>query len=80
VNKSGEVYVQEMSNQVKMIREWLKAAQSKQKNYADNRRQELEFQVGGRVFLKLTPSKGIVKHPKGGRTFSTSGKSKTSGL
>jgi hypothetical protein len=31
----------------------------------DNHRKELEFQVGERVFLKLTPSKGILRHPRG---------------
>jgi hypothetical protein len=46
VNKSGEVCIQEMADKVKMIWEWLKAAQSKQKSYADNQRRELEFQVG----------------------------------
>jgi hypothetical protein len=27
----------------------------------------LEFQVGDRVFLKSTPSRGILKYPKGGK-------------
>jgi hypothetical protein len=45
VNKSEEVCIQKMTDQVKIIRERLKAAQSRQKNYADSRRRELEFQV-----------------------------------
>jgi hypothetical protein len=48
-----------------MINERLKTAQSKQKSYVDNRRRVLEFQVGERVFLKLTPSRRILKHPRG---------------
>jgi hypothetical protein len=67
ISKSGEVCIQEMTDQVKLIRERLKAAQSRQKSYADNRRRDLEFQVGERVFLKLTPSRGILRHPKGGK-------------
>jgi hypothetical protein len=51
-----------MMDQVKLIKEWLKAAQSRQKSYVDNRRRELEFQVGERVFLKLTLSRGTLIH------------------
>jgi hypothetical protein len=50
-----------------MIQERLKTAQSKQKSYADNRILELEFQVGDRVFLKLIPSRGILRHLRGGK-------------
>ena len=35
---------------VKLIRERLKAAQDRQKSYADNRRRTLEFNVGDQVF------------------------------
>jgi hypothetical protein len=60
INKSGEVRIQEMTDKVKWIKEPLKATQSRQKSYADNRRQDLEFQVRERVFFKLTPSRGIL--------------------
>jgi hypothetical protein len=50
-----------MTDKVKLIREWLKTTQSRQKSYADNRRQE----VGYRVFLQLTPSRGILRQPRG---------------
>ncbi|XP_071917060.1 uncharacterized protein [Coffea arabica] len=33
----------------------LQTAQSRQKSYADNRRKDLEFEVGDKVFLKVTP-------------------------
>ena len=42
-----------------MIRQRLKTAQSHQKSYADRRRRDLEFQVGDRVFLKVSPLKGV---------------------
>jgi hypothetical protein len=35
-------------------------AQSRQKSYADVRRQDLEFAVGDQVLLKVSPTKGIV--------------------
>jgi hypothetical protein len=66
VSKSGKVCIQELTDKVKLIQEQLKTAQSRQKSYADHRRRELEFKVGERVFLKLTPSRGILKHPKEG--------------
>ena len=37
---------------VALIKEILKATQSRQKSYADNRRRDLEFEVGDHVFLK----------------------------
>ena len=37
----------------------MKAAQSRQKAYADNRRRPLEFEVGDSVFLKVSPMKGV---------------------
>jgi hypothetical protein len=35
-------------------------AQSRQKSYADVRRQDLEFAVGDQVLRKVSPTKGIV--------------------
>lgn len=46
---------------VRLIRENLKMAQDRQKSYADNRRRELEFGMGDRVFLKLSSWKGILR-------------------
>ena len=37
---------------VKLIRDWLKSTQSRQKSYADVGRRELEFKVNHRVFLE----------------------------
>ncbi|GJT17435.1 putative reverse transcriptase domain-containing protein [Tanacetum coccineum] len=39
----------------------LKTARSRQKSYADKRRKPLEFQVGDRVLLKVSPWKGVVR-------------------
>ena len=37
----------------------MKAAQSKQKSYADKRRRPLMFEVGDYVYLKVSPMKGV---------------------
>ena len=42
-------------------------AQSRQKSYADVRRQPLEFEVGDHVFLKVMPKRGVVKFGKRGK-------------
>jgi len=42
-----------------MIREKMKASQSRHKSYHDKRRKDLEFQEGDHVFLKVTPVTGV---------------------
>ncbi|XP_020239901.1 uncharacterized protein LOC109818787 [Cajanus cajan] len=37
----------------------MKAAQSRQKSYADKRRKPLDFAEGEHVFLKVTPTTGV---------------------
>ena len=46
---------------VKLIRERLKAAQDRQKIYANNQRRALEFNVVDQVFLKISLSKGVIR-------------------
>ncbi|GKA04584.1 putative reverse transcriptase domain-containing protein [Tanacetum coccineum] len=45
----------------------LLAARSRQKSYADVRRKPLEFEVGGKVMLKVSPWKGVVRFRKRGK-------------
>ncbi|GKD04603.1 putative reverse transcriptase domain-containing protein, partial [Tanacetum coccineum] len=45
----------------------LGAARDRQKSYADNRRKPLEFEVGDRVMLKVTPWNGVVHFGKKGK-------------
>ena len=59
--------VQETANKAKSIRERLKAAQDRQKSYADKKRRPVEFQVGDRVMLKVSPWKGIIRFGKRGK-------------
>ena len=57
----GPEMVQLMVEKVHLIRDRLRAAQSRQKSYADNRRRSLEFQVGDHVFLRVAPTKGVIR-------------------
>ncbi|GJZ21756.1 putative reverse transcriptase domain-containing protein [Tanacetum coccineum] len=56
----GPELVQETIDKVVLIKEKLKAARDHQKSYADNRRKPLEFDVGDRVLLKVSPWKGVI--------------------
>ena len=51
----GPEFVQMTIDKIKEIRSKLKSAQDRQKSYVDNRRKDLEFDVGDWVFLKLSP-------------------------
>ena len=50
-----------------MIRKRLLTAQSRQKSYADVRRQPLEFKAGDHVFLKVMPKRGVIRFGKRGK-------------
>ncbi|GJW64804.1 hypothetical protein Tco_0116688 [Tanacetum coccineum] len=52
---------------VVLIKEKLKAAKDRQKIYADNRCKPLEFKVGDRVMLKVSPWKGVIHFGKKGK-------------
>jgi hypothetical protein len=55
----GPDILQEVERQVRMVRENLRVAQSRQKSYADHRRRELSFEVGDFVYLKVSPMRGV---------------------
>ncbi|KAJ9556981.1 hypothetical protein OSB04_011595 [Centaurea solstitialis] len=59
--------VQETTDKIKLVQEKLKAARDRQKSYADNRRKPLEFQVGDKVLLKVSPWKGLIRFGKKGK-------------
>ncbi|GJU84458.1 reverse transcriptase domain-containing protein [Tanacetum coccineum] len=63
----GPELIQEMTDKVVLIKEKLKAARDRQKSYADNRRKPLEFEVGDRVMLKVSPWKGVIRFGKKGK-------------
>ena len=47
--------------EVKLIRDRLKVAQSKQKSYADSKRKEVAYEIGDRAYLRVSPLRGV-KH------------------
>jgi hypothetical protein len=55
----GPDLVTEAEEKVKIIQMNLKAAQSRQKSYADIRRGPLQFQVRDFVYLRVSPTRGI---------------------
>ncbi|KAI3714755.1 hypothetical protein L6452_21714 [Arctium lappa] len=61
---AGLEIVQETTDKVKEIRERLKVAQDRHKSYANKKRRPVEFQVGDRVMLKVSPWKGIIRFGK----------------
>ncbi|KAK8644379.1 hypothetical protein V6N13_123688 [Hibiscus sabdariffa] len=55
------------TKKVKLISERLKAASNRQKSYADLKRQEVEYAVGDRVFLKVSPWKKVMRFDRKGK-------------
>jgi hypothetical protein len=51
--------IQEAEEQVRIIQENLRVAQTRQKSYADNRRRPLEFEERNHVYLKVSPLRGM---------------------
>jgi hypothetical protein len=49
----------EAEENIRMVRENLKTAQSRQRSYADTRRRDLSFEVGDYVYLKVSPIREI---------------------
>lgn len=69
-NLVGLEMIQEAKEKVKFICEDLKEALDCQKSYADLSRKEIEFQVGEKVFLKVSPWKKVLYFGKKGNLTS----------
>jgi hypothetical protein len=62
----GPDVIKEAEEQVQLICNRLKVAQSRQKSYADSRWRPVTFNVGDFVYLRVTPLKGMQRfHVKG---------------
>ena len=58
---------QETEEKVKMIRERLKVAKDRQKSYADMKRKDIRYEIGEKVFLKVSPWKKVMRFGKKGK-------------
>jgi hypothetical protein len=67
VQLTGPEMVRDTTEKIVKIRERLETARSRQKSYADVRRKPLEFQVGDKVMLKVSPWKGVIRFGKRGK-------------
>jgi hypothetical protein len=54
----GPDLVTEAEKKVQIVQQNLKAAQNRQKSYADHRRRALQFEIGDYVYLRVSPTKG----------------------
>ncbi|GKC05029.1 putative reverse transcriptase domain-containing protein [Tanacetum coccineum] len=64
---TGPELIQETTEKVVLIKQRMQAAQDRQKSYADRKRKPMEFEVGDRVMLKVSPWKGVVRFGKRGK-------------
>ncbi|KAM0052890.1 putative nucleotidyltransferase, Ribonuclease H [Helianthus debilis subsp. tardiflorus] len=64
---TGPELVVDATERIAQIRQRMVAARDRQKAYANKRRKPLEFQVGDRVLLKVSPWKGVVRFGKWGK-------------
>ncbi|GJX74544.1 putative reverse transcriptase domain-containing protein [Tanacetum coccineum] len=57
----------ETTEKIVQIKSRIQAARDRQKSYADLKRKPMDFQVGDRVMLKVSPWKGVVHFGKQGK-------------
>ena len=63
----GPDLIQETEEKVKMIRERLKVVTDRQKSYADMRRKDMRYEIGEKVFLKVSSWKKVMRFGKNGK-------------
>ncbi|GJS28070.1 putative reverse transcriptase domain-containing protein [Tanacetum coccineum] len=64
---TGPEIIHETTERIVQIKKHIQAARDRQKSYADVRRKPLEFQVGDKVMLKVSPWKGVIRFGKRGK-------------
>nr|GFC43779.1 reverse transcriptase domain-containing protein [Tanacetum cinerariifolium] len=55
----GPELIQDTTEKIIQIKQRMQAARDRQKSYADLKRKPMEFQVGDKVMLKVSPWKGV---------------------
>ncbi|GJU39815.1 putative reverse transcriptase domain-containing protein [Tanacetum coccineum] len=67
VQLTGPEIIHETTKKIIQIKSKIQADRDRQKSYADVRRKPLEFQVGDKVMLKVSPWKGVIRFGKRGK-------------
>ncbi|GJS91092.1 putative reverse transcriptase domain-containing protein [Tanacetum coccineum] len=67
VQLAGPEIIHETTEKIVQVRQRLQAARYRKRSYANVRRKPLEFQVGDRVMLKVSPPKGVIRFEKQGK-------------
>jgi hypothetical protein len=55
----GPDIIKDAEEKVRLIRDRLKIARSRQKSYADSKRREVTYEVGDRAYLRVLPLRGV---------------------
>nr|GEX35300.1 hypothetical protein [Tanacetum cinerariifolium] len=63
-NNSYHASIKETTEKIILIKQRVQAAQDRQKSYADRKPKPMEFEVGNRVMLKVSPRKGVIRFIK----------------
>ncbi|GJS32332.1 putative reverse transcriptase domain-containing protein [Tanacetum coccineum] len=67
VQLTGPELVQETTERIIQIKQRIQTARDRQKSYADLKRKPMEFQVGDKDMIKVSPWKGVVRFEKQGK-------------
>jgi len=63
----GPELITQTVDKVTQIRKHLQAAQDRQRSWADGKRRPLEFVIGDHVFLKISPTRGVIRFGSKGK-------------
>ncbi|GJX32884.1 putative reverse transcriptase domain-containing protein [Tanacetum coccineum] len=64
---TGLDLIQETTEKIIQIKQRIQATRDRQKSYADLKRKPMEYQVGDKVMLKVSPWKGVILFSKRGK-------------
>nr|GFB72798.1 putative reverse transcriptase domain-containing protein [Tanacetum cinerariifolium] len=64
---TGPEIIHETTKKIVQIKSRIQATRDRQKSYADLKRKPMDFQVGDKVTLKVSPWKGVVRFGKWGK-------------
>ncbi|GJW86671.1 putative reverse transcriptase domain-containing protein [Tanacetum coccineum] len=65
--KVAKPFEANLQSNILQLKKRIQAARDRQKSYADRRRKPLEFEVGDKVMLKVSPWKGVIRFGKRGK-------------